>query len=352
MATLYERYITGDDHSYFIQLTAWLAQTFTVGNTGDNVDFISYSVKLKMYRTGSPGTITVLIRALDSDGKPTGSNLAIGTTNGNTLTTDSGGEWREIIFSSTALLRASTGYAIIAYAAVGGASRWKDDNTSPTYSGRVISSSGDSGATWTNNATVDFMFELYGNPQGSGSGGSIFPSDDVARVSSIRHIFKPGLFRMEATVGALGFGIDIAEESVRSELGVAKKPPVAPTSPAPTPAPAPSSAPVTAEPTISTTPGPPTRVGTPLPETVTQQVKTYQQVEAARLKAIELEVTPVTERTVQIFQTKPRETTLLQEIQILTKSASAVGITSYARQVLIQKIIQLKAELDRIYKGG
>ncbi len=53
---------------------------------------------------------------------------------------------------------------------------------------------------------------------------SQFPSDPVARVSSIRHIFRPGLFVMQAGLGDLGFDIDIAETTVRSELDTAKAP--------------------------------------------------------------------------------------------------------------------------------
>ncbi|KKN72611.1 hypothetical protein LCGC14_0408530 [marine sediment metagenome] len=52
----------------------------------------------------------------------------------------------------------------------------------------------------------------------------IFPSDAVARPSSIRHIFRPGLFVMQAGLGALGFDIDIAKTAVRSELDTAKTP--------------------------------------------------------------------------------------------------------------------------------
>lgn len=50
---------------------------------------------------------------------------------------------------------------------------------------------------------------------------AVYPSDDIARVSSIRHIFRPGMFRMQVNLGAIGFDIDVAETAVRRELDTA-----------------------------------------------------------------------------------------------------------------------------------
>lgn len=50
-----------------------------------------------------------------------------------------------------------------------------------------------------------------------------YPSDDIARVSSIRHIFRPGMFRMQVGLGDLGLDIDVAEATVRKELDTAKE---------------------------------------------------------------------------------------------------------------------------------
>ncbi len=41
--------------------------------------------------------------------------------------------------------------------------------------------------------------------------GHIFPSDTVARVSGIRHIFTPSSFRMQVSLGDLGFDVDVVE---------------------------------------------------------------------------------------------------------------------------------------------
>ncbi len=48
--------------------------------------------------------------------------------------------------------------------------------------------------------------------------GEIFPGDAVARVSSIRHIFRPGFFRMQAALGDLGLDVDIAEANLRNTI--------------------------------------------------------------------------------------------------------------------------------------
>lgn len=61
-----------------------------------------------------------------------------------------------------------------------------------------------------------------GYPSLSISGAAIFPSDTVARASSIRHIFRPGFFRMQIGLGDLGFDVDVAEATVRKALDTAK----------------------------------------------------------------------------------------------------------------------------------
>ena len=91
-STLYENYNTGDDAALGIYGAIWAAQTFTVGAAGHTIT----SVKLLLYRYGSPGTVTVSIRATDGNGHPTGSDLTSGTTDGNTLPTGSPSELREI----------------------------------------------------------------------------------------------------------------------------------------------------------------------------------------------------------------------------------------------------------------
>lgn len=51
----------------------------------------------------------------------------------------------------------------------------------------------------------------------------VYPSDSVARVSSIRHICRSGFYRMQVGLGDLGFDIDVAEATVRKALDTAKE---------------------------------------------------------------------------------------------------------------------------------
>lgn len=160
MANLYEYYNTGDGYGFYVYGTTWEAQTFTP-STAHKIT----SVKLKLYRQGSPGTLTVSIRATDGEGLPTGEDLCSGTTNGNTLPLGSPYTWREITLGDGADLSADTKYAIVARAPAGDVTNtvfWRADISSPTYEGGNFASSTDSGDSWTGNTSYDFMFEDWG----------------------------------------------------------------------------------------------------------------------------------------------------------------------------------------------
>lgn len=167
MSTLYEYYNTGDDASSGVYGATWKAQTFT-----PSIAHKITSVKLKFYRTGSPGTLTVGIRATDGSGHPTGEDLCSGTIDGNSLTTDTAGAWYEITLGAGYNLAASTKYAIVARAPSGdinNRARWLYDSTSSTYTGGNIESSTNSGSSWTSSTGYDFMFEDWGE------GGAVTP---------------------------------------------------------------------------------------------------------------------------------------------------------------------------------
>lgn len=59
------------------------------------------------------------------------------------------------------------------------------------------------------------------NPIGTGYGTTVdstissYPSDTVARVSSIRRVYQPGLYRMEVGVGELGFDVEVSEAAIK-----------------------------------------------------------------------------------------------------------------------------------------
>lgn len=160
MPNLYEYYNTGDNnYNPNYGNINWSAQTFTPA-TAHKIT----SVKLKLYRLGSPGTVTVGIRAT-SGGHPTGGDLCVGTIDGNTLTTNTAGAWYEITLGAGYDLSASTKYAIVIRALGGDAENWvawRMHYGSPTYSGGNGEFSSNGGSSWTSYASIDFMFEDWG----------------------------------------------------------------------------------------------------------------------------------------------------------------------------------------------
>ena len=156
---LFEYYNTGDDLYVAIYGAKWSAQTFTVGAIGHTVT--SVKIKAKRY-AGSPGTVTLGIRATDGSGHPTGSDLTSGSQDGNSWSTTM--EWHEFALTEQAL-SPSTKYAVVVRAPSGNTSnyiQWADDQSSPSYTGGNEEDSVDSGSSWTTFANRDFMFEVWG----------------------------------------------------------------------------------------------------------------------------------------------------------------------------------------------
>ena len=159
MAILYEHYNTGDQGSVYIYDDMWQAQTFT-----PSVAHKITSVKLKLFRVGSPGTVTVSIQGTDGSGHPDGVDLCSGTTNGNTLPTGPPHEWREITLGDGCDLSASTKYAIVIRIdseVFGNRIQWRIDS-SGAYTGGCTETSIDGGSSWSSATSQDGMFEEYG----------------------------------------------------------------------------------------------------------------------------------------------------------------------------------------------
>lgn len=162
MATKREWYIVDDDDWSEIYGGYHYGQSYTVGNTGDNERFTVTSVKVLIYREGSPGTLDVAIRAVDGEGLPTGADLSTGSIDANGLTISTDGEWREITMSPF-VHEPSTQYALTLKALDGGASDtvdWRYDSGGSAYTGghRL------NGPEWDNWFGEDFMFEIWGTP--------------------------------------------------------------------------------------------------------------------------------------------------------------------------------------------
>src|SRR4030042_351948 len=164
VSSVYENYTTGDDDNGVINIsTKLLAQTFTA-ESSHSVD----SVNLKLSRVGNPGEVTASIRATDEAGHPAGSDLTSGTLDGNSLTTNTSGEWREIAFSNPYALSGGVKYAIVISAPAADSSnrlRGRLASSSSAYAGGRFGRSEDNGSSWTASATQDqdSMFEVWGD---------------------------------------------------------------------------------------------------------------------------------------------------------------------------------------------
>lgn len=156
---LYQNCITGDTVYESIYGATWRAQTFTTVNAHR----IRYA-KLKLYRYGYPGTVTVSIRAVDGEGHPTGGDLCSGTIDGNYFTADSSGRWYKFDFGTGYNLDAATKYAIVVRAVDGTSAncvRWRENSANPYATGNTEKST-TSGTSWTADTTSDLMFEEWG----------------------------------------------------------------------------------------------------------------------------------------------------------------------------------------------
>lgn len=158
---LYEYYDISDPALLSCYDNFWHGQTFA-----SPVAHTVTSVILRMYRVGSPGTITVSVKAT-SGSHPTGDDLVDGTTEGDTLPEAYSGEWREIALTGAGgALLADTTYAIVVRALDGDANnyvRWRRDDRAP-YPRGAHEFSSDGGVTWETDAERDMMFEEWGEP--------------------------------------------------------------------------------------------------------------------------------------------------------------------------------------------
>lgn len=154
-----EVHTTGDTTQYKIrQNTERLGQTFE-HDTGFNIT----SVKLKLYKEGTPGTNLVVSIYATAGGEPTGSALVSANYATSGITTSSPGEWYEVTISLSSL-PANTQYAIVlgpdqADWGWGNYVDWRQDPAPAGYSnGHGV----DENAGFWDTETFDYMFEVWG----------------------------------------------------------------------------------------------------------------------------------------------------------------------------------------------
>lgn len=148
---------TSTGQTNFFDIT-WAMQTFT-----PYVDYTISSVSFKMARNNFPGTITVSIRAVDGVHKPTGPDLAVGTTDGDTLPDGIGnGEWRNISFNTPLALSANVEYSFVLSAVdAGSATVYPNTNDVSSYA-RGKYTTGSNGTSWnTPSDSIDILFQTF-----------------------------------------------------------------------------------------------------------------------------------------------------------------------------------------------
>lgn len=134
----------------------WMAMSFTVATAHRLTQLV-----LPLFRTGSPGNITISIQAM-SGGDPDGTDLTNITIDGDAILTTTSAIYT---FQMPGVDLAATQYAIVIRAPAGSAGNsisWDTDDSSPTYAGGNREDSSDSGASWTAQTGTDMIFEEWG----------------------------------------------------------------------------------------------------------------------------------------------------------------------------------------------
>lgn len=156
-----------DEHTHNTGSTSfsgadWVAMNFTASES-----YTITSVKLNLFKTGTPGTLTVSIRNTTAD-VPSGGDLASGTFNANDLLA-SPGQYEEITLGAGYSLVSGTKYAIVCRC-VAASVYW---GRGLTYPGGGRCTSANAGVNWGAESVVKMNFETWGTPSSS------IPSDQV-----------------------------------------------------------------------------------------------------------------------------------------------------------------------------
>jgi len=158
-------YIDVTDTDVPIYGAEWSAQTFTASDA-----YQISGVDVRLYRIGAPGTVTASLRAI-ALGVPDGADLAVGTINGNLLSTYNRGEWEKIVFTTNYQLTSGVTYSIVLRATTGNIANqvvWRDDSTG-TYAGGTRCASVNSGGAWGIYPNDDFIFAILSIEGASGA---------------------------------------------------------------------------------------------------------------------------------------------------------------------------------------
>jgi hypothetical protein len=193
--TQYEYFNTNDDTAVAIWGVNWSSETFTITPEAHSVA----QVLLRLYRIGTPGTVTLSIRETNGGGLPTGPDLASATLNGDTLTTSTSGVMYAFDFDPAPSLEYDEVYSLVLRNPTGTSGSvcimWRMDGSAGSYSGGSECLSTNSGTSWTADTDDDYHFEIWGDPLFSISSAQVFrgylEDDDMLFVFPYLNTYVP-----------------------------------------------------------------------------------------------------------------------------------------------------------------
>jgi len=178
----YESYDWGRNLYRGIYHPYWSSQSRT-----PQTDMLLTSVRLRLKRVDSPGTLYVRIYQADTNHCPAGPILAQGTINGNTLSTATWGAWYLIDLGAGCQLLQNTEYCVVCFIVGGNSSncvQWIGA-TGSQYPNGYSALSSNAGSSWTADATRDFYFIDYNSSQIGGTNFCLRADYDVNNVPPI-----------------------------------------------------------------------------------------------------------------------------------------------------------------------
>lgn len=150
-----------------VQGTNQSAQTFTIGASGDNLTFNLSSVEVLLARvSGDTGAdFEAMIFETDPAGAPANNITYTNYLSKGTLTIQSSGfsttpTWFKIDMSGT--LERNKQYALVVWVEDTNDLIWREDASSPTYTGGNVLTTTNLGRTWTKVAGSDKIFQING----------------------------------------------------------------------------------------------------------------------------------------------------------------------------------------------
>ena len=161
MAQVMEFYVTGEDSNGTAMdadnSVDEIGQWFTIGQVGTNTAFSLSTINIKIFKTGSPGNLTISLYNSFEDGLPNGAAISTGSITAAEVTGTAA--WYPITMSAVSL-RANGKYAVMlsGTTSTGNTYNWRVDVGGGYAGGQSLDFNG----TVYANQTPDVMFEIVG----------------------------------------------------------------------------------------------------------------------------------------------------------------------------------------------